>query len=143
MAIKSPKAKGAAGELEAIRLLDSWATEAGYKLSLERNLEQVRHGGSDINGVAGLEIEIKRVESNAITQWWAQVTKQANRTGKHPVLLHRKNRQPWRMRTVVFAALYGEHSSGVVPMVCDMDLPSAKAWFIGYLKHATKEKEDE
>lgn len=131
MAIKSPKQKGSGGEREVIALLTEWAAEAGVDLTLERNLEQVRHGGADIVGVPGMEVEVKRVESNAINSWWAQVLAASKKTGKWPLLAHRRNRQPWRFRTYVYAAIYPPDGGqgATVPIVADLDLQNAKAWF--------------
>lgn len=129
------RAKGSSGEHEAIALLNGWALVAGYRLTLERNLEQVRKGGSDINGVPGMDIEVKRVEANGINQWWAQVCRAADKAGTHPFLMYRKNRQPWRFRTRVYAAHYGPMTSGVTPVVADLELPCARNWFQGYLLH--------
>lgn len=143
MAIKSPKAKGSAGEREVILLLTGWANEVGVDLRLERNLEQVRHGGSDVNGVPGLEIEVKRVEANGINQWWAQVCRAAQKTGKTPFLAHRRNRQPWRFRIGLYSALYSPCGNGVVvPLVADLELASAKAWFQAHVQQH-KENPDE
>lgn len=129
------KQKGAEGEYEVIRLLTKWAAEAGYDLTLERNLEQVRHGGADIIGVPNMEIEVKREESWNMNSWWKQVLKAAEKTGNWPMLIHRKNRQPWRVRTYIHAAIYTPGGRGItVPIVADLDLPSAKAWFMMHLK---------
>lgn len=129
MALKSPKAKGSAGELEMIALLTTWGRQAGIRLQLERNLEQVRKGGSDINGVPGLEIEVKRVEDNAINQWWAQVCTAAAKQGTTPFLAHRRNRQPWRFRVQAWVwPCRSRH------LFIDLELSEAKEWFIAYLK---------
>lgn len=131
----NPKAKGQAGEYESIALLTSWATQAGYKLVLERNLEQVRKGGSDINGVPGMDIEVKRVQAPNVAGWWAQVCRAADKQGTLPLLMHRRNHQPWRFRTRIYAAFYGPMSSGVVPVTVDLEAADAKVWFQGYLLH--------
>jgi hypothetical protein len=134
VAIKSPKQKGSAGELEVCRLLTDWASEVGIGLTLERNLEQVRHGGADVNGVPGMEVEVKRVESNGINQWWAQVCRAAARTGKLPFLAHRRNRQPWRFRVSTHVAMEHRGSWSHFPIVADLELDQAKRWFQEYIK---------
>ena len=96
MPLNSPKQKGSKGEYEIIGLLTSWAAEVQVTLELERNLEQVRKGGSDVNGVPGLEIEVKRVEANGINQWWKQVCAASAKSGNRPLLCHRANRKPWQ-----------------------------------------------
>lgn len=128
MTIKSPKNKGSAGEREAIDLLTKWSSEVGVDLLLERNLEQVRHGGSDINGVPGLEIEVKRVEATNVKAWWAQVCKAAERTGNAPFLMHRANRKQWQFRVRVWVWPCRER-----PLDVDLTLPEAQVWFKAYL----------
>lgn len=137
MAIKSPKQKGAGGEYEVISLLTGWALEVDVKLSLERNLEQVRYGGADINGVPGLEVEVKRVENLVIDTAWKQVCNAANKTGKHPFLIHRQNRKPWRVRTLVQSALHIGGSWKLVPIVANMDIADAKRWFQAWVQLQT------
>ncbi len=128
------KQKGSAGEYEVISLLTGWAASIGIRLVLERNLEQVRHGGADINGVPGLEIEVKRVEATGINSWWKQVLKAADKSGKRPFLIHRRNRQPWRVRVHLYAAEYtAEHVGVTIPLVVDLELEDARRWFQGYL----------
>jgi len=134
MPIKSPKQKGASGELEAARLLEKWAHECGCPHDLERNLEQVRSGGSDLNGVRGLEIEVKRVEQFAINSWWKQVCEVAAETGKRPFLMHRANRKQWSFR--VRAWVYPHAGK---PLDIDMDLATAELWFKAYLKDQENE----
>lgn len=135
MAIKSPKGKGSGGEYEIIKLLTEWGEDVGYSLQLERNLEQVRKGGADVDGVPGLEIEVKRVEANGINSWWAQVCKAAKATGGRPMLCHRKNRQPWRFRVGVYVWEKNDLEGGVmVPVCADLELADAKRWFQGYIQ---------
>lgn len=131
----NPKTKGVSGERDAIELLSSWAYLAGHLLTIERNLEQVRKGGSDLIGIPGMDVEVKRVEADGINQWWDQCCKAADKQGTHPLLMHRKNRHPWRFRTRVYVALYGEQSSGVIPMVVDFGLADAKVWFQSFLHY--------
>lgn len=129
----NPRTKGSGGEYEAIALLTSWGRQCGVTLVLERNLEQVRKGGSDILGVSGLDVEVKRVEANGINQWWAQVCRAADKQGTHPLLMHRRNRQPWQFRTRLLSAHYGQHASGTVAVVADLELAQARLWFQAFL----------
>lgn len=133
MAIKSPKQKGSGGEYEVIALLTSWAYEVGVRLTLERNLEQVRKGGADVNGIQGLEVEVKRVENLVISSAWAQVCRACQITGGHPFLIHRQNRKPWRVRTIVDSALHIGGAWKLVPLVVNLDLDDAKRWFQAYI----------
>ena len=136
MAIKSPKQKGSGGEYEIIALLTLWAQAVGVPLKLERNLEQVRYGGSDINGVTGLEIEVKRVENGSVPAFWAQVSKAAAKTGKTPMLAHRKNRQPWKFRVRTTVAFHNDLSGSwqLVQIEVDLEQAQAKIWFQNYVQ---------
>jgi hypothetical protein len=127
------RVKGASGERELAALLTSWAEEVGVYLDLDRNLEQVRYGGADVNGVPGMEIEVKRVESNGINQWWDQVCRAAAKTGKLPFLAHRRNRQPWRFRVSTHVAMEHGGSWSHFPIVADLELNQAKRWFQEYI----------
>lgn len=138
MAIKSPKQKGSTGEYEVISLLNGWLAKEGLTAQLERNLEQVRHGGADINGWHGLEIEVKRVEVPAIKQWWGQVCRASAKSGKIPTLAHRRNRQPWRFRVASFGAIYNGAAGITVPLIMDLELDQAELWF---RTHATHHRE--
>lgn len=136
MPIKSPKAKGTSGEYEVRNLLTMWGQECGVRLDLTRNLLQVREGGADIDGVLGLEIEVKRVESNGINQWWSQVCRASDKSGKTPLLAHRRNRQPWRFRVRTTVALHNEFTNAweLFQVDADLELSEAKQWFQKYLK---------
>ena len=136
MAIKSPKQKGSGGEYEIITLLTEWGAQVGVPLTLTRNLLQTREGGADVDGVHGLEIEVKRVESNAVKQWWAQVCRASDKSGKVPMLAHRRNRQPWRFRVRTTVAMHNEYSNAweLFTVDADLELDQAKQWFQNYLK---------
>lgn len=83
--------KGAAAEREVLKLLGA---ELGQELT--RNLEQTREGGADCLAVWGWAIEIKRQESLSRPAWWRQAVRQAQQVGAEPMLLYRRNREPWR-----------------------------------------------
>lgn len=87
---KASRDKGARGEREALKLLGA---ELGEMLT--RNLEQTRDGGGDCLCVKGWAIEVKRVESLSRPKWWRQAVEQAARVGAEPMLLYRRNREPW------------------------------------------------
>ena len=84
--------KGAAGEREAAKWLQS-------KFNLEeapkRNLEQVRSGGYDLTGFEPFAIEVKRCQQLKKRDWWLQV-KYSTHVDHEPVVMYRKNNQPWR-----------------------------------------------
>tara|TARA_Y100000296_G_scaffold72828_2_gene89630 strand:+ start:478 stop:924 length:447 start_codon:yes stop_codon:yes gene_type:complete len=136
------KAKGAAGELEAARLLVSWAQGIMPGATFTRNLEQVRGGGHDLLGLEWLAIEVKRQEALSVSSWWGQTVRQADAVGGIPFLMWRQNRKKWQFRVRIVAAHYGPHGSGTQPLDVDLDLDQAKAWFQGELYYRTKEMEN-
>jgi hypothetical protein len=113
-------------------LLTAWAAEVGVVLTLERNLEQVRAGGADVNGVEGMEVEVKRVEQLVVATAWAQVCRAAASSGKHPFLIHRKNRGSWKVRTRIESALHIGGAWKLVAVVADLETACAKRWFQAY-----------
>jgi hypothetical protein len=64
------RAKGIKGELEFCRWLQ---TNFGLDFLPERNLDQVRNGGSDIVQVEPFFFEVKRVENLDLYKAWSQV----------------------------------------------------------------------
>jgi len=88
------RGKGAGGEREFCK----WLQETlNLQKTPERNLDQVRNGGSDINEVAPFMFEVKRCEALAKRDWWVQVKKAANTVpGSIPVVAYRQNRKPWK-----------------------------------------------
>lgn len=65
---------------------------------LKRNLEQVREGGADIAGLPWAAVEVKFRQNEQIDQWWEQTKVQAQNVGREPILIHRGNHQPWKVR---------------------------------------------
>ena len=89
------RTKGASGEREVARIL---ADELG--IQMVRNLAQARNGGSDLIGLPGWSVEVKRakaVTAGMVGEWWSQAEAQAIREGKRPALAYRADRQPWRV----------------------------------------------
>jgi len=86
----SQRNKGSAAEREVLRLLGD---ELG--VALKRNLTQTRGGGADCLEVKGWAIEVKRQEALRRPSWWAQACSQALESGSEPMLLYRRNREPW------------------------------------------------
>ena len=85
------RTKGQTGERELSKLL-----EQHLGIRFERNLEQTRDGGHDLNGLSALSIECKRAAQPSYSSWWDQTIKQALETGRVPVLAYRLDRQQWR-----------------------------------------------
>lgn len=133
------RVKGSNAERELARLLTVWGKEIGEELNLERNLEQVRGGGFDLNGIPRLAIEVKRVEVPAVAAWWRQTVRQAG-TDKVPFLAWRRNRTPWQFRVrspVTFMCSEGNPAGGLM-MDLDLDAEQGKLWFQAFLWYQKK-----
>lgn len=85
--------KGASGEREAADWL-----KAHFKLEVkpQRNLEQVRSGGHDIEGFPPFAFEVKRCETLSLKNWWVQVVNSLTEEYCVPVVMYRQNRKPWK-----------------------------------------------
>ena len=88
MSINS-RAKGAVGERELTNILK----ENGFET---RRGQQFcgANGDADVVGLPHIHIECKRVERMIIEKAMTQSRNDA-REGEIPVVMHRKNRQPW------------------------------------------------
>lgn len=101
MAGNQSRNKGQNGEREIVRLLCPIVHEIYKKYTtleipnLERNQNQSNKGGYDIVGLNWLALEVKRQETENLTAWWQQTKKQA-KANQTPVLIYRRNNQPWR-----------------------------------------------
>lgn len=87
---KGQSCERAAAEL--VRELTGW--------DVRRQVRQ-HAGDSDLQGVPGWSVEVKRQRTAAageIAAWWRQAVGQAERAGGMPVLLYRADRAPWRAR---------------------------------------------
>lgn len=100
---KSSRTKGAAAEREVLKLLGA---ELG--VILQRNITQTRGGGADCLEVKGFAVEIKRQERLSRPSWWKQACEQAQRVGGEPMLLYRRNREPWQAFIHTFNGSYRE-----------------------------------
>ncbi len=104
------RSKGQSGEREAIDMLqpivDSVFGKGAY--NLERNLEQVRHGGADIANCPVFCVEIKRQEQLSKKAWWKQIMAAC---GKHeiPVVLYRQNRKSWQAMIPAYKLVKGSN----------------------------------
>lgn len=81
--------KGAAGERELAKIL---ADELG--IEVQRKLGQARDGGDDIQ-VGKYRLEVKRREALRMDDWCEQIEAAAG-PGEWPVVVYRRNGQPWR-----------------------------------------------
>lgn len=82
--------KGICGELEVAKEL-----EDVLGVRCQRNLEQVRSGGSDIQ-IGRFRIEVKRQETLSMDKWSKQIESAAG-IGDIPVVIYRRSREPWRV----------------------------------------------
>ena len=92
MGMKS-RTKGKAGEREIAALLRDLT---GHEV--RRRVRQ-REGDSDLEGIPGWCIEVKRHAKATradVARWWQQATDQAARDGGRPALFYRQDRDEWR-----------------------------------------------
>ena len=87
--------KGKRGELEAAHLLK----ECGYDARRGQQFSGA-NGDPDVVGLPGIHIEVKRVEKLNIDSAMEQSIRDA-RENEIPVVMHRKNRMPWKV-TMLF-----------------------------------------
>lgn len=83
--------KGAAGERELANLLK----EYGYDTRRGQQYSGI-NGDADVVGIPGLHIECKRVEKLNLDAALEQSKRDA-RESEMPVVIHRKNRQEWKV----------------------------------------------
>ena len=85
--------KGKSGEREVARLLTELT---GHTVT--RRVRQ-HLGDSDLQGLPGWEIEVKRYASATpalLKTWWVQAVKQSRATNVWPLLVYRVDRADWR-----------------------------------------------
>ncbi len=94
---KSQREKGRKGEIELCKLLSD---ELG--VTVKRNVDQARGGGSDCLELRGFAIECKRQERLSRPSWWAQAVEQGHKAQAEPIVFYRRSREPWQalIRTV-------------------------------------------
>lgn len=83
--------KGAAGERELAGILKKY----GYDCCRGQQYCGI-NGDADVIGIPGLHIECKRVEKLNIDDALEQSIRDA-KDGELPVVMHRKNRKPWKV----------------------------------------------
>ena len=84
--------KGAAGEREVAKIIDDL-----LGIKVQRNLDQWRQGGYDLEGLGGWAIEVKRAKKPLLESWWAQTEEQAKLANRKPVLWYRLDNQKWNV----------------------------------------------
>ena len=116
--------KGAGGERELANLL---AGLTGW--DVRRRVRQ-HDGDSDLEGVPGWSVEVKRharAPRASIAAWYAQSVSQAQVGGLLPVLFYRENRQPWRAVWPLSALLTQQHTGMWTDYLWTAD-SSVEAW---------------
>ena len=85
--------KGARGEREQLALL----SERFPDLLLQRNYDQAAFGGSDLLGLPGISLEVKRYQRGNVhrQEWWTQAC-QVGTQDRIPVLAYRFDRSEWQ-----------------------------------------------
>ena len=87
---KSSQRKGAAGERELAAILQNYGYDA------ERGGSMTFGSVSDVVGLPGIHIEVKRVERLNVPEAMHQAKRDAERFEDGiPALFHRRNREPW------------------------------------------------
>ena len=85
--------KGARGEMELLALL----SERFPDLLLQRNYDQAAFGGSDLLGLPGISLVVKRYQRGNVhrQEWWTQACSVATQD-RIPVLAYRFDRSEWQ-----------------------------------------------
>lgn len=86
------RTKGQAGEREIAALIRDLT---GF--DVRRRVRQ-HDGDSDLEGVPGWSVEVKRAAKPELSAWWLQTVEQARMARGKPVLFYRLDRQQWRAR---------------------------------------------
>lgn len=94
--------KGKRGELELAHALQKF----GYDARRGQQFTGI-HGDADVLGLPGIHIECKRVEKLNVHEAMKQSARDA-RGDEIPVVMHRKNREPWLVTMFIedFMRLY-------------------------------------
>lgn len=87
------KAKGKRGELEFARL----CRDEGF--NARRTAQYCGSSGeaADVVGLPGVHVEVKRVESLNVERAMQQARRDAEKSGRVPIVAHRRNGEPWKI----------------------------------------------
>ena len=133
--------KGQRGEREICGILQDISDRVCFEKKIPapevvRNLVQSRNGGEDIVGLPGLAVEVKRQENLQLASWWKQTLEQAQRARAIPVLVYKRNYQPWKV--VMLASLH--YGSNEVQYQMELSMDDFRDWLYLYLQdHYSKE----
>ena len=124
------RAKGARGEREAAR---AWTDVFGVAARRGQQYAGGTESPDVITGMAGIHVEVKRVEAGNPYVWMDQAVRDAG--PKAPVVLHRRNNKPWllivrlddapRLATAIAQAAQGVGGGTVPDHLPDQGLPPA------------------
>lgn len=117
---KSSRRKGQVGERELANLLGEM-----LGVTLKRRVRN-HEGESDITGLDGFSVEVKRQATPAVRSWWKQTVYQAAETGDIPVLFYRLPRREWKAVISLHPFLDEHEYSAIVDydMTIEMALPA-------------------
>lgn len=92
-ALTNSKQKGKRGELEVAKMLQLIGYDA------RRSVQYCGSSGdaADVVGVGGLHLEVKRTETISIRKWMEQAERDAEKSGRTPVVVFRSNGKRWRV----------------------------------------------
>lgn len=131
------KAKGYRGEKEVLDMLQSIVNEEYRKVGVPPPELARSANGRDIRGLPWIALEVKRRENDGsyqMREWWEQ-TKKNSPDGHEPVLIWRKNFEPWRIRMFGYIAA-GTESRVRCPV--DITLEAFLAYFRAKLRSEFK-----
>lgn len=149
MAKINSRAKGQTGEREVADMLNGAILRAtGTWGDFKRNLQQTQDGGFDLFSelFPYFAFEVKRVENlthGLLESFWQQALRQSTavntmtsrgRASYLPVLIYRRNRNPWRVRT------YGTLCWEGAPIVVDVTVDDFIAWFEHQIKKVQEKR---
>ena len=101
------RTKGATGEREIAALIRDLT---GH--DVKRRVRQ-RDGDSDLEGVPGWSVEVKRAAKPQLSAWWLQTVEQARKGRAKPVLFYRIDRRQWRAVWPLCLVVGGEQWGGL------------------------------
>lgn len=125
------RTKGQVGEREIARILSDL-----LGTSVERLVRQ-HDGDSDLDGLEGWAVEVKRAKTPKIPRWWQQAVTQAVLADRRPVLFYRIDRHKWRAVWSLSCVL-ADHLPGWIGL--DMVVESSvEAWAAVYREISARE----
>ena len=135
---KGASAKGAQGERDVLaafrdvmRNVEDELTHDGHKIVARSGFatrKRLEKGTSnrDLGNIPLIAIEVKRNEKLAVSAMFAQALKQTD-AGELPVLVYRRNREPWTVKTWV--ALYDMRGRIVRYVEGEVSLPEFLSYY--------------